>query len=406
MADIFWVGRQRRRAMTRTLTVTTADTGDTITVTTGGTKSVVVTPSTTNTTTTAAEIAAACEASEEPEFEEITWTSATNVVTAVGPEDGAPITISKTDGGTNATVLATTVAALSPNDLGDAANYAGAALPANLDRLVFQDGSVPVLYNLAAFTGVTYTVLRRDTYIGAIGLDDVNPNGYPEYRPTHLETAGATIEIEGTDRDAPGQFRFKSTAGGAVTVTIRGGVPAPIGEEVVEVYATGAASVYQIAGGALAIAPNVGQTATVGTLTATDASLRIGSGVTLGSVAGTLLQDVTALILSSWSNGLTLDGGEVTVGGAGTGALTIDGGRLVWRSTANPANSPTVASGGTLDLTQAPKVLTIGGTVSLYAGATLDDRNGRGGNYAAQCVRCTPQEVNWLLPNNKTLTLS
>jgi hypothetical protein len=115
---------------------------------------------------------------------------------------------------------------------------------------------------------------------------------------------------------------------------------------------------------------------------------------------------VAASILSSWSNGLTLDGGEVTVGGAATGAFVIDGGRVAWLSTANPANSPEVSSGGTLDLTQSPKTLTIGGTGKLYAGATLDDRMGRGGNYATQYVRCTPQDVSHLLPNNKTLTLS
>ncbi|HYH65587.1 MAG TPA: hypothetical protein VD866_12895 [Urbifossiella sp.] len=403
MADIFWVGRQRRRAMVRTLTVTTAVTNNTVTVTVGGTKSVAVTPSTTNTTTTATEIAAACEASTEPEFEEITWTGATNVVTAVGPEDGAPITISRTDGGGNVTVLATTVAALSPNDLTDAANYAGGVAPDDLDRLVLQDTSVPILYNLGGLTTKTFTVLRKDTFTGSVGLPDTNANGYPEYRATHLETAGVTIEVEGTDRDGPGQFRFKSTAGSAVTLTVRYGRPAAIGQEAVEVFGTPAASVYSVAGGSLAVAPKVGQTAAVGTLTASDASLRIGSGVTIS--AGPTLTNVTAVVLSSWTGALVLDGGAVEVGGAAAGSVTIDGGRVAWRSTGNP-NAVSVGSGGVFDLTQAPATLTFGATVQAYAGCVINDAAGRGGNPVVKTVRCTLQEIDWRTPNDKTYTPS
>ncbi len=405
MADVFWVGRQRQRAKVMTLTVTTADTGGTITVTVGGTKSVVVTPSTTNTTTTATEIAAACASNIEPEFGEITWTSATNVVTATGPENGTPVTITKADGGSNSTTLATPTAALSPSDVNDAANYAGAALPGNGDRLVLQDTDVPLLWNLDALTSVTFTILRKSTFAGSVGLPDVNPAGYPEYRATHLECAGTAIEVEGSPGDAAGQFRFRSTAGSAVTFTMRYGAAAAVGDEVVELYGTPASSVYRIAGGSVAIAPKVGQTATAGTLTATDASLRVGSGVTLGSVAGPSLRNVTASVLSSWSNTLTLDGGEVTVGGAATGSLTIDGGRVVWRSTGNPGATLNVGSGGTLDLSQAPAALTLGGTVNAYAGSVIDDSAGRGGA-VVKTVRCTLGEITWLTPNDKTYTPS
>lgn len=406
MADVFWKGLQRRRAMQRTLTVTTADTGGTITVTVGGTKSVIVTPTTTGTTLTATEIAAACELSTEPEFEEITWTSALAVVTAVGPDDGRPITIAKTDGGSNATTLATSVAALSPNDLTDAANYAGGALPVNGDRLVLQDTNVPILWNLAGLTGVTFTVLRKATFTAAVGLPDLNPAGYPEYRSTHLEPAGTAIEVEGAAFDQARQFRFKSTAGSAVTVTVRGGNRSALGSEVVEVHGLPAASILQVAGGSVAVAPKVGQTATVGTLVASNATLTIGSGATLGTVAGPSLVDVTASILSSWSNTLALDGGDVSVGGAAAGVLQIDSGRVVWRSTGNPGNSPAIGSGATLDLSQAPSTLTIGGTVALYAGGTLNDSAGRGGNYSLQTIRATLAEVTWITSNGRTFAVS
>lgn len=392
--------------MVRSLTVTTADTGGAITITVGGTKSVAVTPSTTNTTTTATEIAAACAASTEPEFAEITWASSTNVVTATGPDDGAPITVTKTDGGTNSTSISTTTAALSPHDVTDGANYTGGAAPGNGDQLVLQDTDVPLKYNLAGLTAVTFTILRQDTFTGSVGLPDANPAGYPEYRATHLEFAGTALTVYGSRNDTAQQFRLKSTAGSAVTVTVTGGAAAEIGSEVLEIHGTPAASVYQIAGASVAVAPTVGQTATVGTLVASDCSLRVGSGVTLGSVAGPSLRNVTASILSSWSNTLALDGGDVSVGGSAAGVLQLDGGRVVWRSTGNPGNSPVIGSGAELDLSQAPKTLSIGGTVALYAGGVLNDAAGRGGNYAVQTVRCTLAEVTWITPNGKTFTLS
>lgn len=404
MADIFWRGLQRRRAHVRTLTVTTADTGGTITVTVGGTKSVIVTPTTTNTTTTATEIAAACEASTEPEFEEITWTSSGAVVSATGPDDGAPITVAKTDGGTNATTLATLTAALSPYDANDGANYVGGVLPGNSDRLVLQDTDVPLKYNLDGLTAVTFTILRKSTYTGSIGLPDVNPAGYPEHRATHLECAGVTIEVEGASGDQAGQFRFKSTAGSAVTLTVRGGSAGAVGYEVVEVYGTPASSVLRVSGGSVAVAPKVGQTATLGTLLATNASLRVGSGVTLSG--GPSFTNVSASILSSWSGTLALDGGDVSVGGAAAGVLQIDAGRVTWRSTGNPGNSPAIGSGATLDLSQAPTTLSIGGTVALYAGGTLDDSAGRGGNYSLQTVRATLAECSWLTSNGRTFAIS
>lgn len=404
MADVFWKGLQRARAMVRTLTVNTADTGGTITVTVGGTKAVVVTPATTNAATTAAAIAAACAASTEPEFQEITWASSGAVVTATGPADGAPITVAKADGGSNSTTLATATAALSPSDVADGANYAGGAAPANGDRLVLQDTAVPLKYNLAALTAVTFTLLRKDTFAGSVGLPDTNAAGYPEYRPTHLELAGTGIDIEGAAADAAGQFRLRSTAGSAVTATVRGGSRAAVGSEVVELYGTPASSVLRVSGGSVAVAPKVGQTATLGTLLASNASLRVGSGVTLSGAPA--LTNVSAVILSSWSGTLTLDGGDVSVGGAAAGAFTLDAGRLTWRSTGNPGNSPGIGSGATLDLSQAPATLSIGGTVALYAGGTLDDGAGRGGNYSLQVVRGTLDEVKWVTSNGRTFAIS
>lgn len=405
MANVFWRGgRQRARAQVATLTVTTASTGGTITVTVGGVKSVVVTPTTTNTTTTATELAAALAASTEPEFQEITWTSSGAVVTGTGPADGTPFTISKTDGGSNATTLAATATApLSPYDAADAANYAGGALPTASDTLVLQDGDVPMKFGLTALTDA-FPVVRKETYTGSIGLPDTNPAGYPEYRTTHLELAGTSITVEGSSRDVPGQFRLKSTAAGAVTLTYSGGSPGQLGSEVLEVHGLPASSVLNVTGGSVAVAPKVGQTATLGAWRGTNASFRVGSGVTIS--AGAALQNVTASVLSSWSGTLTLNGGDVTVGGAAAGTVVLEAGRMTWRSTGNPGNSPVVGSGAELNLALAPAALTIGGTVAAYEGCRIDDSAGRGGNYALNAVHCTLADFTWLTANNKTYTLS
>ncbi|HYH63583.1 MAG TPA: hypothetical protein VD866_02690, partial [Urbifossiella sp.] len=118
------------------------------------------------------------------------------------------------------------------------------------------------------------------------------------------------------------------------------------------------------------------------------------------------LQDVTAVILSSWSGTLVLDGGAVEVGGAAAGSFTIDGGRMAWRSTGNPGATLAVGSGGVLDLTQAPATLTFGGTIQAYAGCVINDSAGRGGNPVVKTVRCTLQEIDWRTPNDKTYTPS
>src|SRR5947209_2146490 len=119
MALVSFVGKQIKRAKKMTLTIGTAAVDGPITITVGGTKAIAVTPTTTNTTTTAAEVAAACTDTGDGEFDELTFSASGAVMTVLGPEDGAPFTLTRTDGGSNATTLATPVLPLSPHDLAD-----------------------------------------------------------------------------------------------------------------------------------------------------------------------------------------------------------------------------------------------------------------------------------------------
>lgn len=409
MATVTWVGRQRARAQRGTLTVGTADTGGTITVTVGGRKSVIITPTTTNTTTTATEIAEACAASAEPEFAEITWESATNVVTFTGPDDGAPITVAKTDGGSNSTTLVLSATApLSPHDVGDAANYSGNALPTGGDTLVFEASDVDAKYNAAALTGVTLAaVIRRASFTGRLGLPAENPAGYVEYRTAEVELDAPAVLIEMADGDAAEQIRIRSVSSSAVTFTVQGdGSTAAVGGEVVQVRGLPASSILCANGGSVAVAPLAGQTATVLTLLAQNATVWLGSGVTLGAATFT---DCTFRLDCSATTLTMLEGGSGDVRGAaavGNSGLKVYAGTLTWRSTGATGNSPLVGPAGTLDFSQAPAAVTVGGTVALYPGATWRDPASKVASYSLNTVNCGLGAVTTDVGVNRTLAVS
>lgn len=410
MATVTWQGRQSKRRQVGTLTVGTADTGDTITVTVGGRKSVIVTPTTTNTTTTATEIAAACAASTEPEFREITWTSSGAVVTFTGPADGAPITVAKTDGGSNSTTLnATVTAPLSPHDLGDAANYSGNALPSASDTLVFENSSVDAKYNAAALTAITLAaVYRRSSFTGRLGLARDNPAGYPEYRTSEVELDAPILYLEGANSDAAGQVRIKSVSASAVTVTVTGQPnAAQLGSEAIELRGTPASSILRATGGSIAVATGAGEVATIATLQAADATVRLGSGVTL---ANATLTNCTARVGCAATTLVVQEGGTVEVTEAaavGNNGLKPYRGTVRWMSSGATGNSPELGPGGVVDFRNAPTSVTVGGTVSLSAGCGWLDPAGKiATSYSVQLNNCSLRDVTLEVGPDKTLAVS
>jgi hypothetical protein len=410
MAVVVWSGRQRKRPQRGTLTIGTASTGGTITVTVGGRKSVVVTPTTTNTTTTATELAAACAASTEPEFKEITWTSAGAVVTFIGPADGAPITVAKTDGGSNSTTLnATATAPLSPHDLGDAANYSGNALPTGSDVLVFENSNVDAKYNADALTGVTLaSVTRRASFTGRLGLPRDNPAGYPEYRTSEVELDAPILYLESANSDAAGQLRIKSVSASAVTVTVTGQPnAAQLGSEAIEVRGLPSSSVLRATGGSIAVATGAGETATLGTLQAADATVRLGSGVTLTNATYT---NCTVRQACGSTTLVVQEGGTVEVvqaAAVGNSGLKVYRGTVRWMSSGATGNSPELGPGGVVDFRNAPTSVTVGGTVSLAAGCGWLDPAGKiATSYSVQLNNCSLRDVTLEVGPDKTLAVS
>jgi hypothetical protein len=162
------------------------------------------------------------QSSNPPEFAELT---------AVGLPVGGPftsMTITQdvsgrpsamtvaTSGGATFTVT-NTAPATGPNFFDNAQNWSGGVAPANSDVLVFDNGAVPLKYNLStSLTGITLQV--NPGYGGQIGLPLINADAtttYNEYRATSLTTVGGTVTI-----NAPNLTRC-NLAFGANTATVR-----------------------------------------------------------------------------------------------------------------------------------------------------------------------------------------
>jgi len=99
-------------------------------------------------------------------------------------------------------------------------------------------------------------------------------------------------------------------------------------------------------------------------------------------------------------------GPEAANNASAAGTLVYKG-TLVWKSTGATGNSPVVGSGGTVDFSQAPAAVTVGGTVELNAGAGwLDPAGVISTSYNLKLNRCNAADVNLDLGVNKTLAVS
>lgn len=373
MADVRWLGKRAVTRQVTTATVGSATSGHTFPLVING-KSITYTAGSGETTATvAAGLYVLAAASDEGEFAELTWSVAGSVVTATGPTDGAPFTLS-TSGGTGTLTMTTPTVATSPNDAGDGANWSTGSLPTNSDRAVFDEPTAAdCKYRLTALTAVTCTLLRRTSFTGVIGLPDTSPGGYPEYRPRRLEVAGTSLTVEQAATDREGQVRVCSTSGSAVTVTVlapggRAGTPA------VELSGLpGGSTTLSVAGAGVVVSPAGAVASGVSVVRVVDAAVELGAGTTVTTATAV----GGSLVLRGAVTGLTVDrGAEVTALEASVcTTVAVDGGAVRWQSTGSPGQVQ-VAGGGEFDLSQAPAAVAVTLMV-LEEGARLTDPAGR-----------------------------
>lgn len=128
MATNRWLGGALGVPQVDTIQIASYHASTTYKVTING--KVVSVPGDTDVATTAADLQAALDASEIPEFAEITWAVVTDTITATGPADGAPVTITTSVSGGTGTIMHTTVTTASgPNDWNTAANWSLGYVP-------------------------------------------------------------------------------------------------------------------------------------------------------------------------------------------------------------------------------------------------------------------------------------
>lgn len=392
-STIVYTGQRQPRAQVSTFTVTANAIGTVFTATVNA-KPVTFTSTTAVVADAAAGLVAAATARTAPaEVRELAWSASGATVTVTGPADGAPFTVTPSASGGGTVGSVTTAASQSPYDAADTQNYAGGALPAAGDTLLF-DPSWPdasVRYGLDTFAAVAVKVTRRPGHAGRIGLPDQAAAGYREYRTRSFATAGVTLLVAQSDQDDAQAVRLRSTAGSAVALSVSGGRAPGVGDEPVECYGLPASSVVNVAGAGLALAAEGGQTTGTLAVESSSGTLRVGPGAVLGAV---IVVGGDARIEAGFAT-LEVDrGGSVVALGAAAAStgVTVDGGTLAWNSTGSPA-VVTVGDQGAFDLTAAPGPVAVTKLV-LSAGSAVTDPSGRLARpFDVEVTRCGVADV-------------
>lgn len=369
------------------------------------------------------------------EFSNVTATVASAVVTVTGGRldtDGTlthlrsrPFTLTATENtaGSGTATAAQSQAADGPHHLNNVDNWSGGAVPVDSDDVVFDDGSVDLLYGLSALTAVSLaSFTRRASYTGKIGLPSLNQDNpalpYYEYLAQYLElgasadavTTTFTIESDGgrtyiDNGDAQAIFNVRSNSRGRDGE--RPGIPAIL------LKGTHTSNTVDVQSGSVGLAYIDGEAMAVATLRAGyltdrvgDATVLCGDGVTLTTIVqtgGFLLIDSNVVTVS------VFDSAVIQVGDRGAPTVTtlnLDGGTALYRG-AGTLTTLNVGANGIFDARAGVKPVTITNT-NLYAQASYIDEQGRVTNTNGfDFVRCRISDLReFIHPRHITLTAS
>jgi len=318
-----------------------------------------------------------------PEYNEITASASSAVVTLTHDTQGVPFTLAQSEDSTLGTITgpAATTAATGPNHWDEADNWSGSAVPVATDDVIFDSGSVPVKYGLAQSAVTLASLTVEMGYSGFIGLPNLNvdagsSNSYSEYRATELAISATTITIGGGEGNGSGRIKLNT---GTVNTTINvfntgqaseTGVPSFIWNS-----GTATNNVNLLKGN-VGVAIFSGDVVTITNLrigfvssTIGDVTLRAGSGLTITNVTmggGTVtLQSATTLV--------DMTDGVLTLLSGAHAALNIDGGTCLYRS-AGTLTQGRVGPDGTIDCSQDPNARTFT-NLELLEQSTFKDPN-------------------------------
>lgn len=334
----------------------------------------------------------------------------------------AMMAISGDSGGTvTATGCASTstasddVSPTGPHHVDDPANWSLGRLPIAGDSLLF---AAPgnVLYSLGALAGVALAAVDvRAQFLqqSKIGLPVSTDAGYRETLGRYFEFLSASSGVSiGGGQGVPqaSLLRFRAVSGATATpLTVYAtGRTLEVGSPALD-WRCGITASHEVYRGSVGFGyygdaaystPRIGYTDQQGT----DAEVTFGTGTTIAAY----VQSGGDVEINTAPTSITLYGGDLTTRGtSSTASATIDKGTLHHCATGTfGATTIVIGSGGTLDLTQDLSAKTIGSTIKMAAGATLDDRYGAGGNYSFAPQSCAIQDIKYLGPIGKTVSVA
>lgn len=424
-----WVGKSVAVAQVTTVTVGGTLSGETFTISVGGVVIATHTDADTVIATTVAALVAAWNTSTHPYATPITAVDASPDITLTADTAGVPFVITlNTPGGSATLGQASTTANSGPNDWSTAANWSDGVTPVSTDTVIFDAGSVDVLWGLDQ-NAVTLAELRiMHAYTGKIGLpeDEFTPTAVTidttavEYRETYLKVSATAVRIgEHYGSGSPaGSSRIKLDVGAVVstmTVSNSASNTADTFLEPIRWLGTHASNVIHMLKGELGIATTAaGEVATVLTLNvghlgnvAGDATVHVGDGVTLSGFnqsGGTA--DVESAIVTVNQTAGTL----TTIGIGGITSSATVGGTLIAQSSGT-INSMLINGTGIADFSRDSRAKTVS-SLFMHKGAKLNLDNGAGSALSItlsadiDLVQCAIQDVTIITGDNFTLGMS
>lgn len=379
MATNRWLGNATAVAQVDTLTVGgTIEVGDKFKVTING-KTVTVSATTTVAATTAAEIADALAAATHPEFTEITFEDSGDTIVCTADTAGKPFelsvetTESNDDPADAQTFTRTaTTASAGPNDWSTASNWSTGSVPGADD--VYLDAAVDILYGLDQ-NAVTLTSLTIPPSFGTAKLGlPLHEGDYAEYRETYLKLNCTTCNVECDS----GRIKLNFQAAQTTLNVNRTGAGVERGVEALLFQGTHASNAVNVRRGQVGVAIYGGETATMATLRIgfddgrnSDATVRLGSGVTLSSATVTK----TGGTLEINSNVATVNhyGGRLTVLGTATvTTLSVYAG-VVEHKSSGTITTLNLYDVGEIDFTGDPRTRTVTTTDVFSERARIND---------------------------------
>lgn len=384
MGTKVWVGNATAVAQVSTITVTgTWYTGDTATITCGD-ESITFTVAATETVgAVVAGLVAAWNASTLAEMTPVTAADANPTLTLTADTAGIPFVVTTSEvvagtvGGGEVGDPAATVASAGPNDWSTAANWDGSVVPINADIVIIENTDDNITYGLGQ-SAVTLDELHiKHSFTGALGLIEINANGYEEYLETYLEISSTLVFIGQGDGGGSGRIKLDV---GAVQSTINiynSGSPTDTDLKAIMWKGINAFNVVNITKGSFGAAILGGETSAIATFKIgyasesrinTDSDVLAGSGMTLADI------DMQGGTVEINSNSTTIDqtNGNLTIMGTATvTTANVDGGNCYYR-TNGTCTTLNLAGDGVFDCRRDMRARTITNFV-IYKGATIYD---------------------------------